>query len=153
MRLPKTNLPHSAAWLRRSTSRRARCFRRRVSLVHVGDVPMSAADTQALPAVGDTIHAPGLVWTSSSARWIWKSDQEKVLYVLTVPKGLFTAALQKPNQYTDLALLEATTAPNSAVDVKTAVLPVVVLAPNASWRVTSVEYLGGGVRVCAVYTY
>jgi hypothetical protein len=121
----------------------------RLTLVHVGDMPMSVADTQALPEVGATIHAPGLVWTSSSPRWMWKSDQEKVLYVLTIPKGVFRAALQSPNQYTDLSLLEAVAADNSAVHVKTAVLPVVVLAPNASWRVTSVDKMGGGVRVCA----
>lgn len=122
----------------------------RLTLLHVGDMPKNIEKTQTVPNVGDTIHAPGLVWTSSSPRWRWKSDEEKVLYVLTIPAGPFRAALQTPNRHTDLALLEAVASADSTTfAIKTSVLPVVVLAPNATWKVTSVDEVDRGVRICA----
>lgn len=102
-----------------------------------------------LPVEGETIHAAGLVWTSASPRWDW-SGNSKVLFVLTVDPvalvandklkaGEFMAAIQPPNyqMYADLSLFE-TTLVGEERQIKTAILPVVILAPNAAWRVTHV---------------
>lgn len=118
----------------------------RLTLIHFGKWDK----TRLLPLNGDIIHTEGLVWTSASPRWDW-NGRSRVLFVLTVDPtalvandklkaGEFMAAIQPPNNqmYADLSLFE-TTLTGEERQIRTAILPVVILPPNAAWRVTHVE--------------